>query len=56
MAVPGALLSLGAVAEKVEIDGIYYNVVTKVKQAEVTSGSNKYTGEVTIPGSIVYET
>ena len=58
LAALGVLLSLNAMAYDVEIDGIYYNVVKKSKQAGeagVTSGSNKYTGEVTIPNSIVYE-
>ena len=55
LAVLVALFSLNAMAYDVEIDGIYYNVVKKSKQAGVTSGSNKYTGEVTIPDSIVYQ-
>ena len=38
-----------------EIDGIYYNLVSKIKQAEVTSGDSKYTGNVTIPSSVTYE-
>ena len=48
------LLPLMANAETVEIDGIYYNLINKAKQAEVTSGSNKYTGDVVIPSSVVY--
>ena len=55
MAVLGVLLSLNAHAYDVEIDGIYYNVITKANKAEVTSGDSKYTGEVTIPASIIYE-
>ena len=50
-----ALFSLNAFAYDVEIDGIYYNIVTKAKIAEVTSGDNKYTGEVTIPASILHD-
>ena len=38
----------------VEIDGIYYNLVTKAKQAEVTSNPNYYKGEVVIPESVPY--
>lgn len=49
------LLPLMANAETVEIDGIYYNLINKAKQAEVTSGSNKYTGDVVIPSSVVYD-
>ena len=48
------LLPLMANAEKVEIDGIYYNLITKIKTAEVISGSNKYKGKVFIPSSVVY--
>ena len=48
------LLPLMANAEAVEIDGIYYNLINKAKEAEVTSGSNKYTGDVVIPSSVVY--
>ena len=55
MAVLGVLLSLNAFAYDVEIDGIYYNLFKKVKQAEVTSGDSEYTGEVTIPASFEYD-
>ena len=55
MAVLGVLLSLNAFAYDVEINGIYYNLIKKAKQAEVTSGDNLYTGEVTIPESIIHE-
>ena len=43
------LLPLMVHAKAVEIDGIYYNLITNVKTAEVTSGSDKYTGNVVIP-------
>ena len=33
----------------VKIDGIYYNLISKSKTAEVTSGEEKYSGEVVIP-------
>ena len=41
-------------AETVEIDGIYYNLVTKAKQAEVTKNPNKYSGTVKIPETFSY--
>ena len=50
-----ALLPLVAWADAVEIDGIYYNLVKKMKTAEVTSNPNKYKGEVTIPPSVTYD-
>ena len=49
------LLPLLASADEVEIDGIYYNIIKKVGQAEVISNPNKYSGSVVIPESIVYE-
>lgn len=39
-------------AYDVEVNGIYYNLDTSAKTAEVTSGTNKYTGDVKIPASI----
>lgn len=48
-------LPMLASADAVEINGIYYNLVSKAKTAEVTSNPNKYTGEVTIPESVTYE-
>ena len=41
-----------AMADAVEIDGIYYNLITKGKIAEVTSNPNKYSGSVAIPEKI----
>ena len=35
------LLPLVASAETVEINGIYYNLVSKIQEAEVTSNPNK---------------
>ena len=49
------LLPLVASADGVEIDGIYYNLVSKIKEAEVTSNPNKYRGTVVIPESVTYE-
>ena len=48
------LFSTNAFAETVEIDGIYYNLVTKAKQAEVTENPNRYTGAVKIPEIVSY--
>ena len=48
------ILPMVASADPVEIDGIYYNLVNNVKQAEVTSNPNKYSGEVVIPSSVTY--
>ena len=50
-----ALLPLVASAEKVEIDGIWYNLVSKVKAAEVTSGDTKYSGSITIPATVTHD-
>ena len=47
------LLPLMAHAEVVEIDGIYYNLITKGNVAEVKQNPNKYTGNVVIPSNIV---
>ncbi|OYP57861.1 hypothetical protein CIK99_05800 [Prevotella sp. P5-92] len=47
--------SISASALKVEVDGIYYNIVTKVKTAEVTEGDNEYSGDVTIPETITVD-
>ncbi len=49
------LLPMVAGAETVEIDGIYYDLVSNTKQAEVTSNPNKYTGNVVIPASVTYD-
>ena len=44
-----------ASADSTEIDGIYYNLETKTKQAEVAPNPNKYTGNVVIPEKVTYE-
>ena len=49
------LLPLVASADAVEINGIYYNLVSKIQEAEVTSNPNKYTGNVVIPEKVTYE-
>ena len=48
------LLPLFANADPVEIDGIYYNLVSKAKAAEVTKNPNFYSGKVAIPETITY--
>ena len=55
------LLPMVAGAEAVEIDGIFYNLVSKAKEAEVTNrlggdgGFGSYSGSVDIPSSVTYE-
>ena len=55
------LLPLVASAQtKVEIDGIWYNLVSKAKQAEVTykgdsyNSYNEYSGSITIPATVTH--
>ncbi len=49
------LLPIVASADAVEIDGIYYNLTTGTKTAEVTAKpSGKYAGTVVIPASVTY--
>ena len=49
------LLPLMAMADAVEIDGIYYNLNANGKVAEVTSNPNKYTGSIVIPETVNYD-
>ena len=49
------VFSTSALAYDVKIDGIYYNLISKGKTAEVTSGEEKYSGQVVIPSSITVE-
>ena len=46
-----------ACADAVVIDGIYYNLVSKndTYGAEVTSNPNKYTGNIVIPDTVLYD-
>ena len=46
------LLPLIAMADAVEVDGIYYNLIAKGNAAEVTKSPSKYSGSVTIPSTI----
>ena len=48
------LLPLLASADAVEIDGIYYNLITKGKVAEVTSKEGGYSGDLVIPKTVTY--
>ncbi len=49
------LLPLMAIADAVEIDGFYYNLIPEGNTAELTSNPNKYSGNVEIPASITYD-
>jgi hypothetical protein len=50
------LLPMVASAAAVEIDGIYYNLISEGQQAEVTSKpSGDYSGAITIPESVEYD-
>lgn len=44
-----------AFADAVEINGIYYELISKSKEAWVTKNPNNYSGEIIIPESINYE-
>lgn len=48
------LLPIVASAEAVEINGIYYNLVPKIGEAEITVNPNKYFGEITVPEYVEY--
>ena len=47
-------LPLVANSETVEIDGIYYQLDSEEKKAEVTNNPNQYTGNVIIPQTVTY--
>ena len=50
------VFSTSALAYDVKIDGIYYNIISEGKTAEVTMNvEDKYSGEVVIPSSITVE-
>lgn len=50
------LCSITVNAESVQIDGIWYNLITKAKQAEVTkpADESEYLGDISIPATIIY--
>ena len=47
-------LPILASADPVEIDGIWYNLGPKAKEAEVTKNPNNYSGNVEIPPFVTY--
>ena len=51
------LLPIGAMADAVEIDGIYYNLMKTYKGnfAEVIGNPQKYSGNVNIPENVKYD-
>jgi hypothetical protein len=52
------LLPMIVYADSVEIDGIYYNLINKIKEAEVLSrpaGDGPYFGDIIIPEIVTYE-
>ncbi len=49
------MLPLLASADAVEVDGIYYDIVSDTKEAIVTSNPNAYTGDIVLPGTITYQ-
>ena len=56
LALAAMMLPFVLSAETVEIDGIYYNLITKGQVAEVvkkTSGS--YSGDIVIPSDVNYQ-
>ncbi len=42
-------------ADAVEIDGIWYNLLSKTNEAQVTCNANYYSGEIVIPATIIFE-
>ena len=49
------VFSTSVLAYDVLVDGIYYNLNSEGKTAEVTYGGEKYRGKVVIPSSITKE-
>ena len=49
-----ALITTTIAFAQTEIDGIYYNLNNSTQTAEVTSNSNKYSGDITIPEKVTY--
>ena len=49
------LAAASANAYDAYIDGIYYNLNSDTKQAEVTSGDSEYNGSVVIPETVTYD-
>lgn len=59
LALVAALLSFTftpASAYDFQVDGIYYNIISASElTCAVTSGENKYTGEIVIPNTVTYK-
>ena len=49
-----ALITATIAFASVEINGIYYILNDSNQTAEVTSGINKYSGDITIPEKVTY--
>lgn len=49
------LFPMAASADAVKINGIYYNLFSKIKEAEVTNNPNLYSGRVEIPEWVEYD-
>ena len=49
------LIPMMSNADPVEIDGIYYFLDLEIKEAEVKSNPNMYSGEVVIPETVTYD-
>ena len=49
-------MTVSAFAVEVEIDGLWYNVISKVKEAKVIQYKNdvKYSGDIVIPETVNY--
>ena len=51
-----AILPMMVNAEIIEIDGLRYNIISKVKAAEVyLSSGTSYSGDIIIPSTVTYE-
>ena len=48
------LLPMVASADAVEIDGIYYELITKIREAKVVGGPYGYSGDIEIPSTVVH--
>ena len=49
------IFCLMANAEKVESNGLWYELVSQTKEAEVSFGYSKYSGNIDIPATVVYK-
>ena len=55
MLILSVFFSISASAYDVKVDGIFYNILKKAKNAVVTRGDYYYSGDVTIPGTITVD-